>query len=197
MELSLSDDAVNNPSIEQVLQQSQAAVAESNAGKPGRPPKYASDEERRNARRLQNREYKRQKYQTERAPVPEGEERQERRPRRQEPPKPAGLAPFLAPAFDMPIGMIRTEFGLSPEELPGLEDEVKAELATQADLQIGIFFPDAADNRWVALSAFLGGLGAVYFDVFQKAKALAAEKAARSPSTVDPMAANSIPVQVL
>lgn len=91
-------------------------------------------------------------------------------------PKPAGLAPILMPLVDLPVYGFRRKFQLNETELPLVDKDAKEMLVGQADLVIGIFCPDASNNKWVMLASLLGVCGFVYGGMFLQAKEISAAK---------------------
>lgn len=177
--------------LSKVIAESKAAVEEQVASKrgAGRPAKYSSDDERVAARRAQNRAYKaaRRGGRPRPAGAPEDPQVIDRAPAVPvEEFRPAGMAPFLDPLADLPAQEMRDTFGLTREELPDLPAETKQVLVAQADLCIGIFAPNAANNKWVILGGFLTSCTVTYGSMFRRARGLALEKARVAAAAAQP-----------
>lgn len=74
--------------------------------------------------------------------------------------KPAGVAPMLRPAFSMLGDYIAMQNGVPEVSFP---DDAATALAEQGDLVIGAFFPDVANSKWGALTAFSVSAVMIYF----------------------------------
>lgn len=180
-------EAETTKSLDEVIAESRAkveAAAEEKAKKTGRPAKYSSEEERREARRAQNRAYKASK--TGKVVSEDGrtiEMEREDPPFR---PTPAGMQPLLERVVDMPVYRIRQEFKLSPDELPGFDQdpEAKKALVEQADLVVGTFCPNVVNNKWALLGSFIFTAGMMYWGIYSQAADIAAAK--RGHTVEDP-----------
>lgn len=157
----------------------QAQAAEEKK-KSGRPAKYASDEERKEARRAQDRAYKAAK----RGKIVSDDgttiqmERINPEPFK---PTPAGMSSVLNQVVDMPIYQLRAKHQLTPEEFPGFDPEAKKELVNQADLVLGTFCPAVANSKWTLLGGFIFTATMLYGGLMQQASAIAATKRGGDP----------------
>lgn len=88
-------------------------------------------------------------------------------------PKPAGLEPYVKIAIELPVQAMRSRFS-DPEIVA--DEETLQSLAKQGDELIGGFFPEAASNKWVALSGFGASLGLMYWTLYKDAQARRDEK---------------------
>lgn len=106
-------------------------------------------------------------------------------------PKPAGVAPIIRPAFSLIGQAISDSHGVSDLEFP--EDKA-AMLAEQGDMVLGMFFPDIANSKWGALTAFSAAMCMIYFGHNSKAKTLAAQRkmALRKKEAENPAADNPL-----
>lgn len=175
-------------SLDQVIAESKENIlagGDRRAG-PGRKPKYHSDEARRAARNEQNRAWKAKRGggqaedATQANNAPEKSIVREVHPE----PRPAGLAPLLDPLADMPILHLRAKFGLTVEEFPGIQPEAKQMLVAQADLTIGIFCPDAGNNKWVILGSLVATAGIIYAGAFAQAEDIHRQKKQKREETI-------------
>jgi hypothetical protein len=186
--------------LEAVIQQSKENVAAiAPKGKGGRPAKYLNDQARHEAKLQRNREYKARLKARGRGDGSAIREESEAGGRVDPEPRPAGLAPFLDSAADMPVHHFRAAYGLTPAELPDLQREKKDFLVAQADMVIGIFCPNAANNKWVMLGALLSSVAMIYGGVAAQARAIAAQKYPEASAGGDPPAGPelSIPTAVV
>lgn len=192
------DDAKETPSetktLDQVIAESRdniLAGSDRRSG-PGRRPKYHSEEARRAARNEQNRAYKAKKNSGQGESSTGNENAPTSSPVREvhPEPQPAGLAPLLDPLADVPIFRLRATYALTAEEFPGIDPEAKKMLVAQADLTIGVFCPNAANNKWVLLGSLVATATLIYAgaasqaeDVFMQKKLRAEAAEMRNPTT--------------